>query len=160
MKATLRNFAYASQMLTLSHGNGYAIASDGTVSADSWDAEELESLGFARVTGDSPSFFTVAIPLTALGLQTVQHRLGQLPLQVHCALICTDASGEGGYAQNEACPICVNSIGNPTQPFSFDSTNCYVLVESAGFSLPAKAGGSSFSCTTSKWSLLIVASGI
>jgi hypothetical protein len=99
--------------------------------------------------------FHAEVLLTATGLQTIAHDLGRTPSQVWAALKCTDAGGEGGYALGEQVPYFFNSPGNPTQPFSFDATNCYVLVEGAGIGLPVKTGGSSFTLTTSKWSLVI-----
>jgi hypothetical protein len=108
------------------------------------------------VSARNPMFvFNAEVPLTAAGLQTIAHHLGGAPCQVWASLKCTDAGGEGGYALNEQVPFFFNSPGNPTQPFSFDATNCYLLIEGAGIGLPAKAGGSTFSLTTSKWSLLI-----
>lgn len=151
----VRNPVLAGQTVTMRRGVTYTCDSSGAVDVDPSDIANMEDLGFYRTESDSPKFFSVEVPLNTTGLQTSAHSLGSIPIQVFTAVKCTDAGGQGDYAQNEQCPypLTAPSINGP--PLSFDATNCYVLVEGAGLTLTDKLGGSSFSLTTTKWSLVI-----
>lgn len=154
---TLLNVTYAGKTLTTTHGRAYTVASDGTVVVAVQDVQFFLDLGFYRTSPDAPTFFSIEIPLSTTGLQTVAHNLGGTPFKVWTNVKCTDAGGEGGYAQNERIPMHLCPAGSPDIPFSYDGTNIYINLQGAGLGAVAKAGGSSFSFTTSKWSLELFA---
>ncbi len=99
--------------------------------------------------------------ITAAGALVLQHGLGQTPTLISMRLRCTDAGGEGGYAQNDEVFIAPVS-GEPATvgqgiSVSPDATNLNLRFGSAvnTFAVNNKGTGATVNITNAKWALII-----
>jgi len=143
---------------------GYMDWDSGLSTAGTWDAVpdqiqlfdptiSLPSESFAK------SFTSTQQTITAAGSLTLAHGLGATPTLLQARLICTDASGEAGYAQNDEVVVplgATDSGGNIGAVVVPDATNLNVRFGSSAASFVAlnKTTGAIANLTNSKWTIV------
>ena len=99
--------------------------------------------------------------ITAAGLLTLAHSLSAAPKLIVLKLKCTDAGGDGGYAQNDEVYIPVTGMTDSAFNYGVncyaDATNVYVRYGSLAtpFFLLNKSSGNVFNADITKWQLLV-----
>lgn len=92
---------------------------------------------------------------------SLTHSLGAVPKLIVAKLKCTDAGGEGGYAQNDEVFIPVTGMTDSAFAYGVnmwaDATTIYGKMGSLStpFFLLNKTTGNVFNCTNAKWALLV-----
>jgi len=98
------------------------------------------------------------------GVQSVAHGLGAAPRNFQMIVVCNDAGGDNGYAQNDrvnADQIWTNTAGtlNPSHSVYADATNIYAAWDFAtSYLMIPKAGGARAAIAQAKWNVFFWAS--
>lgn len=143
---------------TLTASNGF------TVSAG---AVTLPSGSVANASLVSPPIFTKSFTssqqtITAAGSLTLAHSLGTTPTLMQVRLVCIQAGGEAGYAQNDETPIslnCQDTDSSPGVAIVPDATNLNIRfgANAVTFRVLNKTTGSITDITNSKWKIVFYA---
>lgn len=101
--------------------------------------------------------------ISTAGLLTLAHGLGAVPRHVTLWVVCTDAGGDAGYAQNDKVMVTVVSSSSAASRFNsvyVDSTNVYVRFsdQTNAFIVANKSTGVAGALTDAKWQLYVEAS--
>jgi hypothetical protein len=133
--------------------DGQVLTSTGAATAPAWETPII-----------SKSYTSSNQTLTAAGALTLAHGLGAKPKLIQYFLVCTDAGGDAGYAQNDevqmdlALASYLNSASAQQSGMGvkIDSTNITIRFSSTlGPSIPNATTGAFASIDITKWALVV-----
>jgi hypothetical protein len=115
----------------------------------------------AYVDGRTSKFVSSAQTITSAGTLAVAHGLAAVPDFAFMSIVCTDAGGDNGYAQNDEVVIGATGAGHTVHGAAvwLDSTNINIRFtnDSNVFHIPNKGTGVPADLDNTKWGLYLTA---
>lgn len=118
-------------------------------------------IGIATAPIFTKSFTSTQQVITAAGALTLAHGMGELPKIITAKLVCIDAGGEAGYAQNDEIYLGPHGLTFDNFGHRFRATTSNILVRfsssAATYAVINDDTGAAVNLTNSKWRLVVTA---